>query len=102
MNDHAILKELLNDIENMSVEELKASLADHAYGPVYSVVTFNPYEALFSAYAESIYKLVDSSLATFQKCDFIEIIEKLDTDRKVANRVEEAANDKNFNFVLAA
>lgn len=103
MNDHKILEELLNDIEKMSVEELQASLLGHVYGPIYSIVTFDPYEAMFNTYAESInYKLVSSGMVALRKYDFINIVRNLDADRNVACLVTEAANDENFNFKLAA
>lgn len=103
MNDHKILKELLNDIESMSVEELKASLLGNAYGPIHSIVTFDPYEAMFNTYAESInYKLIDSGMAALRKFDFIDIVKNLDADRNVANFMSEAANDECYNFMLAA
>jgi hypothetical protein len=103
MNDHKILEELLNDIESMSVEELKASLLGHAYGPINSIVTFDPYEAMFNTYAESInYKLVSSGMVALRKFDFINIVKNLDADRSVANLMSEAANDECYNFMLAA
>ncbi|MBN8108632.1 hypothetical protein M2G96_03615 [Vibrio vulnificus] len=103
MNDHKILEELLNDIESMSVEELKASLLRHAYGPIHSIVTFDPYEAMFRAYAVSInYKLAASGMVALRKFDFINIVKNLDADRSVANLVSQAANDECYNFMLAA
>lgn len=103
MNDQKILEELLKDIENMSVEELKASLLEHANGPIHSIVTFDPYEVMFNAYAESInYKLVSSGLIALSKFDFINIVKNLDADRNVANLMSEAANDECYNFMLAA
>ncbi len=103
MNDHKILEELLNDIKSMSVEELKASLLGHAYGPIHSIVTFDPYEAIFNAYAESInYKLVGSGMVALRKFDFVSIVKNLDADRSVANLMSEAANDERYDFMLAA
>lgn len=103
MNDHKILEALLNDIKNMSVEELKASLLNHAFGPIHSIITFNPYEAMFNTYAQSInYKLADSGIDALRKFDFINIVKNLDADRKVANLMLDAANDECYNFMLAA
>jgi hypothetical protein len=102
MNDHKILEELLNDIENMSVEDLKASLFSHSYGPIHNIMTFDPYEALFHAYAESSYKLVGETISCLQKCEFIKQVKELDVDRSVAKLVTSAANDESYDFLLAA
>lgn len=34
-SDNDVLEEILKDIENMSAEELKNTLLEHSYGPIY-------------------------------------------------------------------
>ncbi|ELL4669322.1 hypothetical protein Q5V23_003178 [Vibrio fluvialis] len=102
MNDHEILKELLSDIKKMSVDELKSSLEPHINGPIFNIMSFNPYEALFSAYAEARYKFIGAAISCLQKTEFMKQVEQLDADRSVAKLVASAANDENFDFMLAA
>lgn len=99
MKDDAIVKDIINDINNMSLEELKEMLLTNANGPIYQAVSFNPYEALYDCFYDvsGSYKLSK----VFDRNDFMKLINSLDLHSKIATKIT-AANDECFNYSLAA
>lgn len=104
MNDYNIINKLLNDIKTMPIEELKEALHIHSDGPIYTMSVFDPYEAIYSVYSNSMsYKLTSRALSCMEKIEFVTLAKELDKCRLVADRLTRvAANDENYNFMLAA
>ena len=101
MKNDAIVRDILADINNMSLDELKSALLENVNGPIYQAVSFDPYAALYECFydAHSSYKL--SKVLT--KNEFCRIVTKLDLGAKAAGRISmAAANDECFNYSLAA
>ncbi|NGZ14972.1 hypothetical protein HGG78_14635 [Vibrio aestuarianus] len=101
MNNDAIIKDILEDINNMSLAELKKVLLENANGPIYQAMSFNPYEAIYDCfYANAVnYKLAK----VFNKKEFLKLINNLDTNSRVAARMSTAAaNDEFYKYNLAA
>ncbi|OOE36193.1 hypothetical protein BZG05_01545 [Salinivibrio kushneri] len=98
MKNAEIINSILDDIRNMSLDELKSALARNSKGPIHQAVHFNPYETLYDcSYRDSKgYRLAES----FSKNEFISLITKLDSSYKIAQRVVDAANDGNYRLAV--
>lgn len=101
MKNDAIVRDILAEINEMSLEELKNALLGNVNGPIYQAVSFDPYEALYDCFydAHSNYKLSK----VLSKNEFLAMIAKLDFNAKIAGRISmAAANDECYNYSLAA